>query len=356
LALIARSKNAVALDIGSSHVKLLELEQERSGRFRLKHFGVAPLPPEAIVDGAFMNTSAIVGTIRDLMARNKVKTKDAVVGVSGNSVIIKRISLPVMTQDELDESITWEAEQYIPFDVNDVYIDAFILQGQADEAGQMEVLLVAARKELVNEYQSVLLEAGLRPVCVDVAAFAMENMYTLNNDISPDPVALVNIGASTVNINVLRRGVSAFTRDLQIGGRNYTEEIQRSLNVSFEEAESFKVGGAERDRSAVVPEEVERVLSNVSENIAAEVHRSLDFYLSTGGGGSLGRVVLTGGACVTPGLLPSLESRCGCPVEIADPFKRIQVDERAINPNFLQNMAPQAAIAVGLGLRRAEDK
>lgn len=356
LALIARTKNAVALDIGSSHVKLLELEQERSGKYRLKHFGVAPLPPEAIVDGAFMNTSAIVGTIRDLIGRQKVKTRDAVVGVSGNSVIIKRISLPVMTQDELDESITWEAEQYIPFDVNDVYIDAFILQGQADEAGQMEVLLVAARKELVNEYQSVLLEAGLKPVCVDVAAFAMENMYTLNYETSAEPVALVNVGASTVNINVLRRGVSAFTRDLQIGGRNYTEEIQRSLNVSFEEAEAFKVGGAERDRSAVVPEEVERVLSNVSENIAGEVHRSLDFYLSTAGGGALGRVVLTGGACVTPGLRPSLEARCACVVEIADPFKRIQVDERSINPNFLQNMAPQAAIAVGLGLRRAEDK
>ena len=242
-------------------------------------------------------------------------------------------------------------------------ISRYCVFRDGEAAGEVDDLMALWRDDFVTfvlgcsfSFEQALIEAGLKPVCVDVAAFAMENMYTLNYDVGAEPVALVNVGASTVNINVLRRGVSAFTRDLQIGGRNYTEEIQRSLNVSFEEAEAFKVGGAERDRSAVVPEEVERVLSNVSENIAGEVHRSLDFYLSTAGGGTLGRVVLTGGACVTPGLRPSLEARCGCTVEIADPFKRVQVDERAINPNFLQNLAPQAAIAVGLGLRRAEDK
>jgi type IV pilus assembly protein PilM len=146
LALFSRRGTTVSLDIGSSHVKLLELEQDRSGKFRLKNFGVAPLPPEAIVDGAFMNTTAIVSTIKELIARQKIKTRDAVVAISGNSVIIKRISLPVMTQDELEESLPWEAEQYIPFDINDVNIDAHVLQSKADDAGQMDVLLVAARK------------------------------------------------------------------------------------------------------------------------------------------------------------------------------------------------------------------
>jgi type IV pilus assembly protein PilM len=164
------------------------------------------------------------------------------------------------------------------------------------------------------------------------------------------------VGASTVNINVLRRGVSAFTRDIGMGGRAYTEEIQRSMNVSYEEAETFKVGGADTDRAAVVPEEVERVLTSVSENIATEVHRSLDFYLSTAGGGALSYIYLSGGAAPTPGLRDSLERVCACPVEIVDPFKRIQVDERAFNPRFLQDIAPQAAVAVGLGLRRPDDK
>ncbi len=356
MALLARPRNAVALDIGSSHVKLLELDRDRSGRYRLKHFGIAPVPPEAIVDGAFMNTSAIVGTIKELIARHRIKTRDTVVAVAGNSVIIKRISLPLMTQEELDESITWEAEQYIPFDVNDVNIDAHILKGQADEAGQMDVLLVAARKELINEYQSLILEAGLKPMVIDVAAFALENQFTLNYDAVREPTALVNVGGSTVNLNVLRDGVSAFTRDISMGGRAYTEEIQRAMNVSYEEAELFKVGNGDKDRAAVVPEEVERVLSTVSDTIAAEIHRSLDFFLSTSGGGALAKVYLSGGAATTPGLQPALERLCGAPVEIVDPFRRIQVDERSFNPRFLKDVAPQAAIAVGLGLRSADEK
>ena len=353
---MARTRPAVALDIGSSHVKLLELEVDRAGKQRLKHFGVAPLPPEAIVDGAFMNTTAIVSTVRELLARHKVKTKDAVVGVAGNSVIVKRISLPLMTQEELDESIQWEAEQYIPFDVNDVNIDAYILQGQADDAGQMEVLLVAARKELINEYTSLVLEAGLKPVVIDVAAFAIENMFTLNYDAPAGAVALVNIGASMVNINVLRRGVSAFTRDIGMGGRAYTEEIQRAMNASYEEAELFKTGADRSDRASVVPEEVERVLSSVSDTLATEINRSLEYYLSTVGGEQLTRLYLAGGVAPTPGLRDVMERVCGCPAEIIDPFRRVQVDERAFNPRFLQDVAPQAAVAVGLGLRRADDK
>lgn len=356
MALLNRTRSAVAIDIGSSAIKLVELEADRTGKHRLLRFGAAPVPPEAVVDGAFMNTSAIVGAIRELVARQRVKTREAVVAVSGNSVIIKRISLPVMTQDELEESITWEAEQYIPFDVNDVNIDVHILRGQADEAGQMDVLLVAARKELVNEYQSLVLEAGLKPVVIDVAAFALENMFTLNYEVVPEPIALVNVGASAVNINVLRGGTSAFTRDIALGGRAYTEEIQRALNVSFEEAEAFKVGGGEADRNAVVPEEVERVLSSVSDNIANEVHRSLDFFLSTSGGGALRQVWLSGGAAPTPGLAAALQRLCGCPVSTVDPFQRIEVDERAFNPRFLRDVAPQFGIAVGLGLRRGDDK
>ncbi len=356
MALIARSRNVVAVDIGSSHLKVLELELDRNGRQRMKHFGSAALPPEAIVDGAFMNTSAIVATLRELISKQRIKTRDAAVAISGNSVIIKRISLPLMTQEELEESLPWEAEQYIPFDVNDVNLDAHILSGNADEAGQMDVLLVAARKEVVNEYSSVLLEAGLKPAIVDVAAFAVYNAFSHNYDVPNDLIALINVGAASANINVLRNGVSTFTRDISTGGRVYTEEIQRALNVSHEEAEAFKVGGGDGDRAAVVPEEVERVLTSVSGNIAAEIHRSLDFYLSTAGGASVSSVYLSGGAAPTPGLRGALEQVCNCPVALIDPFKRIDVDERAFNPRFLADVATQATVAVGLALRRVDDK
>lgn len=357
MALFSRSRPSIGLDIGSSHVKLMELEQDqKSGRHRLVNFGMAKLPPEAIVDGAVMNTNVIVDAIRELVQRHRVKTKNVVASVSGNSVIIKRINLPQMTADELEESIQWEAEQYIPFDINDVNIDVQILEGASDDPGQMEVLLVAARKELVNEYQALIQQAGLKPGVVDVDAFAISNMFELNYDLPTESVALVNVGASNVNIHVIRDGVSAFTRDIAAGGRQFTEEIQRTLNISYEEAEAMKVGGDERDKASVVPEEIERVLANVGDNLATEVQRSLDFYLSTSADGGLARVYLSGGAARTPGLARAISKQTGLPAEIVDPFRRIQIDERAFNPAFLNDIAPQAAVVVGLALRRPGDK
>lgn len=353
---LTRPKNVIGLDIGSSHVKVLELEQTKTGARRLVNFGMVRLPPEAIVDGAVMNTNAVVDAIRELISRHKIRTREVVASVSGHSVIIKRINLPVMTPEELDESIQWEAEQYIPFDVNDVNIDVQILDETGDEAGQMEVLLVAARKELINEYVSLIHEAGLVPTVIDVDAFAVENAYELNYDSTEDTVALVNVGASTVNINVIRNGNTAFTRDVGMGGRQVTEEIQRSLNISFEEAEAMKIGGDERDANAVVPEEIEGVIRTVSESIATEIHRSLDFYLSTASGDRLARVYLSGGGARTPGLSGAIARLTHSNIEILDPFRRIEVDERTFNPRYLQDSAPQAAVAVGLSLRKAGDK
>ncbi|MCB9777908.1 MAG: type IV pilus assembly protein PilM [Alphaproteobacteria bacterium] len=357
MALFSRSRPSIGLDIGSSHVKLMELDADpKSGRYRLQHFGMAKLPPEAIVDGAVMNTNVIVDAIRELVQRERVKTKNVVASVSGNSVIIKRINLPLMTPDELEESIQWEAEQYIPFDINDVNIDVQILEGASDDPGQMEVLLVAARKELVNEYQALIQQAGLKPSVVDVDAFAISNMFEMNYDAPNDSIAMVNVGASNVNIHVLRNGVSAFTRDIGIGGRQFTEEIQRTLNISYEEAEAMKIGGDDRDHAAVVPEEIERILANVGDNLATEVQRSLDFYLSTSADGGLSRVYLSGGAARTPGLARAISKQTGLPAEVVDPFRRIQIDERAFNPAFLNDIAPQAAVVVGLAQRRPGDK
>ena len=357
MGLFSRSTHVVGLDIGSSAVKLLELHQDKkSGAWRLDNFGMVQLPPEAIVDGAVMNSNVVVEAIRELAANHRIKTRDVCTSISGHSVIIKRINLPVMTPEELEESIHWEAEQYIPFDIQDVNIDLQILDSEGDEAGQMEVLLVAARKELVNEYVALIQEAGLSPAVIDVDAFAVENMFELNYELPNEPVALVNVGASIVNINILQNGTTAFTRDVGMGGRQFTEEIQRALNISYEEAEQMKVGGDDRDDAAVVPEEIESVLRDVSESLATEIHRSLDFHLSSSSVGSLSRIFLSGGAARTPGLARAIAEKTATPIEIVDAFRRIEIDERAFKPRFLHEVAPQAAVAVGLAMRRIGDK
>jgi type IV pilus assembly protein PilM len=352
---MAKSKLAVGLDIGSSSVKLVQLKEKKGG-YQLVAFGSAPLPPEAIVDGALMNSSAIVQAIQELFAQQKVRVKDVAIGVRGHSVIIKKIALPRMTQEELDESIQWEAEQYIPFDVKDVNIDTQILTPEADAAGQMDVLLVAAKKDMINDYTSVCAEAGLTATVVDVDAFAVQNSYEANYDPNAsETVVLVNVGAAVSNINVISRGVTTFTRDITMGGNAFTEEIQKQLNISYDEAEALKVGG-QGETDAVVPQEVERVIQGVADQLGGEIQRSLDFYASTAADGKISRALLSGGTARIPALFKTVEARAGVPVEILNPFKNIEIDNKRFDPAVILAAAPSAAVAVGLALRRPGDK
>src|SRR5919202_3103449 len=320
---MAKSKLALGLDIGSSSVKLVQLKEAKRG-YILDAFGVAPLPPEAIVDGALMNSTAIVDAIRQLLSQYKLKNREVAIGVSGHSVIIKKISMPRMSQEELEESIQWEAEQYIPFDVKDVNIDVQILNAEAvDATGQMDVLLVAAKKDMINDYTTVVSEAGLSPVVVDVDAFAVQNMFDMNYEApTSDTVVLINAGASVVNINIVAHGITTFTRDVTIGGNQFTEEIQKQLNVSYEEAEALKCGGGRYDSDAVVPQEVERVISGVAEQVAGEIQRSLDFYAGTAADAHFSKVYLSGGTAKIPALFKTIETRVGVPVEILNPFRK----------------------------------
>jgi type IV pilus assembly protein PilM len=358
---MAKGKLALGLDIGSTSVKMILLkEQRKRGEvgFALQSFGMKPLPPEAIVDGALMNSTAIVQALQELMSELKVKGKEVAIGVSGHSVIIKKIQMPRMTQEELEESIQWEAEQYIPFDVKDVNIDTQILDaGGNDATGQMDVLLVAAKKDMINDYTTVVSEAGLAPVVVDVDAFAVQNMFNVNYDMpEKETVVLINAGASVVNINIIANGVTVFTRDVTIGGNQFTEEIQKQLNVSYEEAEALKIGGNRADADAVVPQEVERVLASVAEQVAGEIQRSLDFYAGTAADANFSKVFLSGGTAKIPALFKTIEARVGVPVEILNPFRKIDVDNRKFDPAFIMDVAPMAAVAVGLALRKPGDK
>jgi type IV pilus assembly protein PilM len=352
---MAKNKLALGLDIGSSSVKLVHLREGKRG-YQLLAWGEAPLPPEAVVDNQLMNSSAIVEAIRELVAQQKVKIKEVAIGVRGHSVIIKRISMPFMTQEDLDESIQWEAEQYIPFDVKDVNIDTQILTPQADAAGQMDVLLVAAKKDMINDFTSVCAEAGLTVTVVDVDAFAAQNAYEANYPQTPgQPVVLINVGAAVTNINIVHNGMATFTRDITVGGNAFTEEIQKQLNISAEEAEALKVGG-HGESDAVVPQEVERVIQGVADQMGGEIQRSLDFHAATAPDTHITRVYLSGGTARIPALFKVIEQRAGVPVEVMNPFKNIEVDNRKFDPAVIMNAAPSAAVAIGLALRRPGDK
>lgn len=349
--LFMKSREIVGIDIGSSSVKLVQLV-EHKGAYTLKNVGILPLPSEAIVDNSLMDTTSIVETIRDLVKSLGTKAADAVCSISGNSVIIRKISLPAMTPEELEDQIAWEAEQYIPFDINDVNLDFEILDADLSASGKMTVLLVASKKEIINEFVSVFGEAGLKLVVVDVDSFAVQNIFELNYLPSEgDVVALVNIGASIMNLNVIKGGISLFTRDVQMGGNLYTEEIQRQFALSSEDAERIKVTGdfADKDR-------LNEVMSRVNETLSLEIHRSLDFYNSTAEDQKIGKVYLSGGCSKVPHLAEVVSEKLGMSVELMNPLQNITCNEKEFDPEYLQEISPLIAVAAGLAMRRVGDK
>jgi type IV pilus assembly protein PilM len=347
-----KKKNVIGLDIGSSSIKVVELREAKDG-FKLQHLGISPLPPEAIVDGALMDSVTIIDTIRDLVTSTS-KTRDVVTSVSGHSVIVKKITLPFMTETELEESIQWEAERHIPFDINDVNIDFQILGYGSENPDLMEVILVAAKKDIINDYVSVIMEAGLNPVVMDIEAFALENMLGINYEIEKDDiVAIANLGATVTNINILKDNLSAFTRDIFKGGNQITEEIQRQLHVDYEEAEKIKVGQKGEGASQSV---VENVLRSASESLAVEIGNSLDFFQSSTTSQKISKLYVSGGGSKIKDFDIILQQQIGIPVEIANPFKRIEYNEKSFDPEYLREIGPVMAVGVGLASRKVGDR
>lgn len=345
------AKNCIGLDIGSSAIKVVQVKQTKRG-VQLLNFGIEPVPPQSIVDGSIMNSGAIADAINSLFQKLRIRQREVGLAISGHSVIIKKITVPVMTEDELEEQIHWEAEHHIPFAKDDVEIDHQILKTESGQ-NQMEVLLVAAKKEVVTDYTAVAREAHLNPVVVDVAAFTLQNCFELNYGAPTETIALLNVGASTSTINIISGGASTFTRDVTIGGNSFTEEIQKRLNVGYEEAEAYKCGGTAGDE--VVPQEVDEILRQQAEVMAGEFQRSFDFFLATTAEGQIDRVYLSGGSARVPALRKSIETRARIPLEMMDPFRDVTVDEGRFDMDYVQMQAPMAAVAMGLALRAEGD-
>jgi type IV pilus assembly protein PilM len=345
-----KKRQIVGCDIGSSAIKMVELKAIKNGEYQLVHAALAELSPEAIVDGAIMDSSLVVEALSRLIADNGIKNQSFGGSLSGHSVIIKKIQLPSMSEAELGESIQWEAEQYIPFDINDVNLDYVVLgQGEGDT---MDVLLVAVKKDRIADYTSVMTQAGKVPALMDVDVFALQNAYEVNYGPAEGTVALVNIGASVMNINVLHRGTTIFWRDVGFGGNQYTEAIQRELNLPREDAERLKLGDRVGEHTL---QQVVGVLNSVSEDLAAELQKTIDFFVATSSVDRLDRLVLAGGSAQVLNLDQVLKERFQVPVEVMNPFRNVRYSESSFDPEWINRHAPAMAVAVGLAVRTVGD-
>ena len=345
----------VGLDIGSGSIKILQLRKSK-GKYQVERWGIKALPTETIVDGSIMDGLEVVSAIKEISSNQKIKQKDVALSISGTSVIVKKISLPVMSEEDLEKQIKFEAEQYIPFDINDVYLDFHILSNEehgVDGQQEMSVLLVATKKDKLNDYANAVREAGLVPKVVDVDAFAIENMYCANYETLPGELtALVNIGASVMNINILKGGSSAFTRDITIGGNRYTERLQQDLGLSYDQAEAAKKGQVSGTDEAAVS----AAMAAVDMEVASEIGRSFDYFRTTSTHEDIARIVVSGGCARLTSLPHRIAEHLSIPTSVVDPFRSLDVTALKMSPEEVAEISPSAAVVVGLALRREGDR
>ena len=343
-------RGIVGLDIGSNAIKLLELKGTKKG-YQLKNIGEAILPRQSIVNKVISDPDAVAEALSTLVDDLRIKTKNVAISISGHSVIIKKVSMPSMSDNELKESIPWELEQYIPQSIQDVDYDYQVVPGETPE-GNIDVLIVAAKKDVTNSYISIVNDVGLNPVIVDVDVFALENMYEINYAESEGLLALVNIGASVTNINILKDGVSVFTRDITVGGNQFTEWIMKEFDVEYEEAESMKFTLLSGDSNP----QLERISQDFIDLICGEIKRTLEFFSSTLWKGKIETIMLGGGSSKVPGLKEALADVTESATEMINPFRIIDYDTGDFDADYLEDLAPKMGVVMGLALRKPDDK
>ncbi len=341
----SKQQQVVGLDIGSSSIKAVELKGGRQGT-ELVSYAMEPLAQDTVVDGAIMDAPLVASAISNIFDRQKIKTKNVATAVSGHSVIVKRVSLPLMTEDELFDRIQAEASQHIPFDIADVNLS---YQHLDSLDSQMDVLLVAVKKDKILNHTNVLAQAGKTPLVVDIDAFALQNCFEMNYDPEPSQtMALLNVGASVMNINIVRGGIPLFTRDVSVGGNQYSDALQKELDLSYEDAERLKKGEA---IAGVSDEHRGTILRSVSDILILEIQKTFDFFRATAAGESIQRIYMAGGTARVPGLVDLLREEFAIPVEEMYPFRKVIINPARHNEDQIREMAPRLAIAVGLALR-----
>ncbi|MFN2533348.1 MAG: type IV pilus assembly protein PilM [Pyrinomonadaceae bacterium] len=344
-------KNLVGLDIGSSSLKAVELSK-KGASLQLVNLGFENLQTDTIVDGQIMELNNVSNVISNIFSEHQIKTPRVAAGVSGHSVIVKNIVLPQMSEDELRESFSWHAEEHIPFDIADVNLD-YQLTSSSNES--MHVLMAACKSDKIANVKQAIQLAGKQPVIIDVDAFALQNCYEVNYRPKPgEIVALLNIGAATMNINILNGTRSVFARDASVGGSQYTSLLQRELGLSFEQAEAVKRGMPIPE--GIEPRPIQPIIETVSDTLALEIRKTMDFYRATAAEGesAIQKILLAGGGSKLPGLSDYLARRFEITVEVLDPFREIEVDDKKFDPEYMREIVPEMAVAVGLALRGVE--
>jgi type IV pilus assembly protein PilM len=345
--LFGKKKSVAGLDIGSSSIKMVELSG-KANNLNLVSLGFENLPADTIIDGQIMEMNTVSDVISNLCTNFQVKADQVVTGVSGHSVIIKNIVLPPMSREELEESIDWHAEEHIPFDLADVSLD---YQDTAETSDATHVLIAACKRERIDNIRQAIQLSGRQPVVIDVDTFALQNCYEANYE--PDAtqcVTLLNIGASTMNVNIVKGTRSLFTRDITVGGSQFTDVLQRNFGVSFQQAEAMKRGV---NTPGIETKAIEPLMHNVTELVANEIQKTFDFYRATSDDSStvVKKILISGGGSKLQGLSEELSARLQLPVEILNPFRNIVVDERKFDHGYMNEVMPEMAVAVGLAVR-----
>lgn len=345
------SKKVIGLDIGTSTIKIAELDVSSKGA-NLVSFGFTPTPQGAIVAGDIANIAAIGVAVSGLVAEVRSKRKQVALGMWGTSVIIKKITIPKVERKLIADQLRWEAEQYIPFDINDISLAHHIIENsQAPDT--LDILLVAAQNEMVRQYSSLASEAKLQLAVLDVSGFALANAFEFNyGRISGQTIALLNIGAGNTNFVVISNGDVIFCRDIPIGGANYTHEIQKEMGITFAEAESLKLSASSGNE---VPEQVHAIITSSNEAMTDEIRNGFDFFAASSTGITISRAYFSGGGALVPGLIEKISQIANIPLEPLNPFVRIRPGKK-MNTAYLEQVSPFAPIALGLGLRKAGDK
>ena len=344
--LFNKSRPLVGLDIGSSGVKAVELSKSKKG-YQVTAFAYEALGPDAVVDGAIMDAATVSDAVKRVLAKGKFKPKGIAAGVSGHSVIVKRVVLPVASADEVDASIQFDAEQYIPFQISEVNLDYEVIGDAGTSDPGMEVLLVVAKKDKIQNHTDVITMAGRTPEVVDIDAFALQNAFEANYRVDPAAtIALLNIGASLMNINITKDGMPLFIRDVSVGGNQYTDILQKELQLSFQEAEDLKLGkGAANEAEMVQP-----LIESITDMLITEVQKTFDFFRETYPQETITRVLISGGTSRVPRLAQKIEESFGYPTEVMNPFKSITMGPK-VDAAKVTSLGPALAVAVGLALR-----
>lgn len=353
--LLPGGKLLVGLDMGSSALKLVEIEQTSKGKTVSRFFHM-PLEKGVIEEGVAVERQELAGKIKEIFKKSGCKRRKVVTSLSGHSVIVKKVTFPTMEDAELREFIKYEAGKYLPFDdMEEVGFDFQILGENEYNPNQMDVIIVAAKQDVIDGYTGAIEKAGYTPVIMDVDSFALETMYEENYDFDEHEMAvLVNIGASITNINVVRGGMSVFTRDFALAGNYITEAIQQAKGITFEEAEKLKIEGPDGDETE--KRAFKEGLLSYADPICSEIERSIEYFRSTYGGEYIKHILLSGGTANIPGIAEEISQRVGIEAEIANPFKKIGYNPKAIDPSDIERIAPIAAVGVGLALRQVGDK